>query len=417
MRILHTSDWHLGKRLHQLSREDEHAAFLAWLLRALQDHNVEVLVVAGDIFDTDPPSSQAQAQLFGFLGQLATVPSLRHTVLVGGNHDSAARLDAPSPVLHPQRVSVVGGYLGGDNDPDRYLVPVVGADGGVGVVVAAVPYLDHYRLGVRFDGDESAFVAARDERFRAFHQSLADRAQERWPGVPTVITGHLTLGVPESDQDTEGSGIHHVGGLGGFRPTIFGASWSHVALGHIHRPYRVTDTRAWYSGSPFPLRETEVGYAHKVLLVDMPDIAGEPARVQPVEVPLPRALHTVRGTLEDVAAALQPIAEAARTAPRAAWVVAEVVAPEPIANLQYLLDELVTRHNARDRVVVISSRQVRTAEQQAAADAAASMTRPELHTITPRELFVGFWEARIGEAPSPRHIAAFEEVVAATPRT
>src|SRR5688572_7407237 len=143
MRLLHTSDWHLGHTLYDTSREAEHAAFLEWLLDTLEAHKVDALLVAGDIFDTANPSAEAQASWYRFVAQARIRCPKLDVVVIGGNHDSAARLDAPDPLFAALDVRVVGGLpkARGSVDLERLLVPLKNAQGKVGAWVAAVPYL------------------------------------------------------------------------------------------------------------------------------------------------------------------------------------------------------------------------------------------------------------------------------------
>src|SRR5664279_627986 len=132
LRLFHTADWHLGHHLHGVSRQLEHQQFLDWLLLELHNKQADALIVAGDIFDSANPSSAAQSQLYDFLVKAkAQLPNL-DIVLIGGNHDSASRLDAPSPILNALGVTVVGGLSRDDQggiDWDRLLVPLTNADG------------------------------------------------------------------------------------------------------------------------------------------------------------------------------------------------------------------------------------------------------------------------------------------------
>src|SRR4051812_25377233 len=126
MRILHTSDWHLGQLLHEHARTWEHARFLAWLLAMLDEHRVDALLLAGDVYDTANPSAEAEATFFDFLARAREVRPRLDIVVIGGNHDSASRLDAPSPLLDAFRVHVVGGHA-----PARLITPLHDADGRV----------------------------------------------------------------------------------------------------------------------------------------------------------------------------------------------------------------------------------------------------------------------------------------------
>lgn len=144
VRIIHTADWHLGHTLHEFSRELEHRRFLAWLLEVLGEHQADALLVAGDIFETANPSAVAQEMWYRFLAQARRRYPNLDIVVIGGNHDSAARLDAPRPILAAQDVFMVGGLpqqAAGGLDIDRLLAPLHDAAGNVKAWVAAVPYL------------------------------------------------------------------------------------------------------------------------------------------------------------------------------------------------------------------------------------------------------------------------------------
>lgn len=319
MRILHTADWHLGCTLGQnhASRTQEHAAFLQWLLATIQEQGVEVLLVAGDIFDQAQPSAEAQQLYYDFLGQAARLPGLRRVVITGGNHDSATRLDAPDGVLRALQVSVVGGYSR-SLDPARYLVPIAGDDGQVKLVVAAVPYVNEWRLGQTDQSDAGVLM----QGFTSLYSSLADAAKARWPEAALVATGHLTCARDKtiveghaSDEDHVGSldapqEIHRVGTLGALPPSIFDQRYQYVALGHIHRGFPVERPRVWYSGTPVAVNFAEGASPRRVLLVDVQ--GGALQQVTPLVVPCTRQVIEIRGDEEKVKAALrslQPVGE------------------------------------------------------------------------------------------------------------
>ena len=137
MKILHTSDWHLGRTLCGRKRTAEFEAFLEWLLAALREHEVDVLLVAGDIFDTVAPTNRAQQLYYRFLCRTAEF-GCRHVVVVGGNHDSPSFLDAPKELLSFLDVHVVGAV------PEKIqeeLLTLRGPDGVPALLVCAVPYL------------------------------------------------------------------------------------------------------------------------------------------------------------------------------------------------------------------------------------------------------------------------------------
>lgn len=294
MRILHTSDWHLGANSGAVSRGPDHDLFLAWLTGQIEEQQADALVVAGDIFDSMQPSAEAQARYFRFLGGLRAT-GLRQVVVVGGNHDSAARLDAPRELLAALDIHVVGGLLDLADPAARYLVPLSVRGGGVAAVCLAVPYVNEFRLGVRTtDLDHTAVRVAFAARFSALYTRLADEARTRWPGVPLLATGHLTLGSARREDYPQE--IHQVGRIESLPDSVLDQRLQYVALGHIHRPYPVAGGRAWYSGSPVALTLPEAAVPRRILRVDLAADPEGRAEVAPLLVPAFRALRTLEAS-------------------------------------------------------------------------------------------------------------------------
>jgi exonuclease SbcD len=152
MRILHTSDWHLGVSAEQSPREEEHVLFLDWLYEELASREIEVLVHGGDVFHHVQPSARSQTLYYQFLARCVSLPKLRQIVIVGGNHDSASRLDAPSELLDALEVRVVGGLFKDDESWDRCICPIVDDDGNVELVILSLPSIHESRLPIRTTG-------------------------------------------------------------------------------------------------------------------------------------------------------------------------------------------------------------------------------------------------------------------------
>lgn len=294
MKILHSSDWHLGVELEGHSRAEEHQHFLDWLLQRITQESIDVLLMAGDIFHQSNPSSAAQAMFYDFVQRLSAVPTLRHAVFIGGNHDSAARLEAPRPLLKDRKVTLVGGYLGGD--PDGYLVPIEGDSGDVELVVVAVPYVNEVRLGVSPVSFESEDLrGATVSAFTNLYTRLAEHATSRWPNADIVGMGHLTCG--EATDDDYGTALHNVGTIESLPPSVFCPNlYRYVALGHIHRGYRVGEGPANYSGSPLTMRFNASELTPRQV-VEVDSTTGEYARVS---IPILRKLKNIRGPLDVV---------------------------------------------------------------------------------------------------------------------
>ncbi len=405
MRLLHTADWHLGAGLEGASRTPDHEIFLAFLKRTIDAEDVEVLVVAGDVFDHGQPSAEALRTYYRFLVELRET-RCRRVVVVAGNHDSAARLEAPAEVLDAVGVHVVGG-LDRSTSFDRLVVPLADEAGDVRAVLLAVPFVHEYRLGLRTTGLEASRIrAAFKERFRALYRTLTDDAEARFPGVPVVATGHLTcVGADRADAPLD---IHLVGTIGGLPDDIFDPRLRYVALGHIHRCMRVGGP-AWYSGSPIPLTIREMDEPRRVLLVDTddPGDAWTPTRI---EVPLARKLLRLEGPVEDVRADLAALTWA-EPLPPLLYLHLDVSEFQPQApgELFKLLAETFPDDDPAARPKIVRIRQFLPAGAEA--EAARSPELPSLRDVEPEDVFRRLCE-NSGVELDPELLTAFRAVVA-----
>ncbi|MBZ4397851.1 exonuclease SbcCD subunit D C-terminal domain-containing protein [Myxococcus sp. MISCRS1] len=307
MRLLHTSDWHLGHTLYDVSREAEHGAFLEWLLDTLEAQAVDALLVAGDIFDTANPSAEAQAAWYQFIAKARRRLPRLDVVVIGGNHDSAARLDAPDPLFAALGVKVVGGLprAGGVLDLERLLVPVHDAKGHVGAWVAAVPYLRPSDLPPVREEVGDRLVAG----VRAVYEEVLEAARlRRRPGQALVAMGHCYMTGSELSELSERKIL---GGNQHALPVeLFPEDVAYAALGHLHKAQRVGGREGVrYSGSPLPLSLSEANYRHQVLVVELKDGVLEGVE----SVPVPRRAEMVRvpardaATLEEVVGLLEAL--------------------------------------------------------------------------------------------------------------
>ena len=301
LRILHTSDWHIGAHFHGVSRSADHAAFFEWLVAAVDEHAVDALIVAGDVFDRAQPSNESLALYYDLLIALRDT-GLRKIVVLGGNHDSPSQLDAPEQLLGRLDVHVVGGLQ--RERLSRHIIPLQDRDGITAAAVVAMPYVHEWQLGVRGAGKAPGELR-RDmaSAFRELHTELCDIAHERHAGAAIVGTGHLTVegdGLQDGDAPRE---IHFVGKIAGLPADIFDPRMRYVALGHIHRPMPAGGGRAWYCGTPIPFGHGEMAVGRRALLVE---VAGSdaPLRPTPLPIPLHRALVQLEGSLAQVAEAI-----------------------------------------------------------------------------------------------------------------
>ena len=287
MRILHTSDWHIGHRLYERSRIEEHRQFLDWLLNTIQENAVDALLVAGDIFDTALPSSEATDLYYQFLFRLYR-ETHAHAVITAGNHDSPRHLAAPREFLRMGRIHVVG--LASDPAECVFTLPFENPS----VAIAAVPYLSENELShISFETEPERAERYR-ERLKEFYRQCAERMP---PEIPKILMGHLFVHggqVGDSERNIQ------IGGATAMRISDFPDNVTYVALGHLHRPHGINGRSypVQYAGSPLPLRFNEASYSKKVYLLDVP--AAGAVQVTELEIPIFKELCIVTGSLNEV---------------------------------------------------------------------------------------------------------------------
>jgi exonuclease SbcD len=282
MRLLHTSDWHLGRSLHGTDLLAEQEAVLARLADVVRAEQVDAVLVAGDVYDRAVPSADATAVLDRALTRLRAAGAA--VVLTPGNHDSARRLGFGSGLFAAAGVHVRA-------DTPRLDEPVLLADEHGEVAIYGIPYLEpevaRHELGLPEARGHEAVLRAAMERVRS---DLFLR-----PGVRSVVLAHAFVGgaePSESERDICVGGVDRV-------PEAVFDGVDYVALGHLHRPQSLTD-RMRYSGSPLPYSFSEAGHEKQAWLVDLD--AGGLCGVRPVPLPVPRPLSLLTGELADLLA-------------------------------------------------------------------------------------------------------------------
>ncbi|SFD44367.1 exonuclease SbcCD subunit D C-terminal domain-containing protein [Massilia yuzhufengensis] len=408
MRLLHTSDWHLGQTLHNYDRTYEHGCFLAWLVDTLVEQDIDVLLIAGDIFDNANPSAAAHRQLYRFLQQARSrVPHLQ-VVVIAGNHDSPGRLEAPTPLLEAHGTVVVGNVgrtPDGEVDLERLLVPLRDRAGAVRAWCLAIPFL---RPGdvprVVSDNNELALDPYLHGTALLYQQAFA-LAQSRCTGGEAIIAmGHCHMVDGKSSQDSERRIV--IGGTEALPTTMFDPSVAYVALGHLHLAQRVGGhEHRRYCGSPLPLSFSEVGYQHQVLRIDLDG----PAATSVTPLPVPRAVQLLRvpaqpAPLEEALAALEAL-----DLPEAP------LHTQPFLEVRVLLDGPEPGLRARIEAA-LAGKPVRLAKieptrRQATPDGAAHvLTLDQLAQLQPDDIFRRLWAQRYGDEAPPDQLAAFAEL-------
>ena len=294
MKILHTADWHIGKQLKKQSLNPELRLYFQWLADLLSTQHYDLLVVAGDIFDSYNPKADDRALYYETLNLLSN--AVGRIIITGGNHDSIAVLNAATPILDSLNISVIGGAT---EDLKDELLAVESSDGD-SCVIAAIPYLrDRDVLANQtFDNDRdrpSQIRAGYERHYRAVY----GLAKDLYPSLPLIGMGHLyATGAKVSDSERD----IQVGNQGAVEATIF-EGYDYVALGHIHRPQRVSKLETVrYSGSPVALSFSEKSDRKTVVSITLGK--GKVQGIESIDVPQFRELQTLSGTLSEVQDAL-----------------------------------------------------------------------------------------------------------------
>ena len=281
IRILHTADWHLGQTFFGYDREAEQEAFLSWLAGQIHENEIDALVVAGDVFDVSNPSAVAQRMYYRFIYEVTAANPALQIVIVAGNHDSAARLEAPLPLLQAMRTEVRGVVRkseGGEVDLDHLCVELKNRQGEAEVLCLAVPFL---RQGDYPAVAESTTTAADSssvsrnpyaDGVRELYRRLIQHALlRRKAGQAVLAMGHLqATGAEIAERDYSERTV--IGGLECVSPDVFDGAIAYTALGHIHKSQRVSGREnVRYAGSPLPMSFAEKNYHHGVVMVTFED--------------------------------------------------------------------------------------------------------------------------------------------------
>lgn len=262
MRILATSDWHLGNLFHGNDRLSEHKHFLNWLLEQIKEKQPDALLIAGDIFDNGNPSAAAQSIYYEFLADATQVCTNIQIVITAGNHDSANRLEAPRALLTRHNVEIRGSVHrtwtnnGWEIDYDDLMIPVNGTDGEK-VVILAVPYL---RSDVVQNTSYSTGV-------NAFLRELTQKAREKHPNTPLVMMAHMyAKGSEIATKDASEKIV--IGGQEEVNMEGWEEHPDYLTCGHIHKRQHIWNTDwARYTGSILPMSFAEIDYHHGVDLI------------------------------------------------------------------------------------------------------------------------------------------------------
>ena len=438
MRLLHTSDWHLGQSLHNFERTYEHQCFLDWLLDTIVAEQADALLIAGDVFDNANPSSSSQRQLYRFLQQArARAPQL-NLIVVAGNHDSPGRLEAPGPLLEAHGTQVIGNVprgADGQIDVDRLVLPLTGKSGRVEAWCLAVPFLrpgDVPRPAAAPTAEPAAEEPAADAAAEAvqdapppdaaperaapdpylagiallYQQAFAVARSRCQPGQAIIAMGHCHMVDGQMSNDSERRIV--IGGTEMLPTGIFDPAIAYAALGHLHLAQTVgKQERIRYCGSPIPLSFAEVGYRHQILRIDLADgVASEITAI-----PVPRAVELMR--VPSKPAPLEQVLEALAALETDAELPPDV---HPFLEVRVLLD--APQPGMRARVeAALEGKPVRLAKIETSTPARVpslddvTLTLDQLDKLQPDDIFKRLYQQRFGDAAPADQLSAFAELM------
>ncbi|MEZ8228189.1 exonuclease subunit SbcD [Vibrio splendidus] len=373
MKILHTSDWHLGQNFYNKSRKNEHERFLQWLLEQVTEHDIDAIIVAGDIFDTSTPPSYAREMYNKFVVDSNKIGC--QLVLLGGNHDSVSVLKETQQLLKYMGADVIPNT---NEDHATQVVELKAKNGDVEALVCAIPFIrprDVLTSQAGVTGVERQKQLG--DAIKQHYQSVYDAAVEKRATfensehMPIIATGHLTaMGVQQSDSVRD----IYVGNLDGFAADGFPDA-DYIALGHIHRP-QVVAKREYirYCGSPIPLSFDELKSQKQVCVVEF--IEGE-RTISQLPVPTFQPLAEIKGDLSEIESQLNQYI--GLDSDQSVWLSIEVQAQDYLSDLQERMRALTESLN----VEVLQLRRARERRNQALEQESAET----LSELSPMDVF------------------------------
>lgn len=399
MRILHTSDWHLGQHFMGKSREAEHQAFCAWLVEQVREQAVDAVIIAGDVFDTGAPPSYAREQYNRFIVELRDTGA--RLVVLGGNHDSVAMLEESRDLLaclDTQVIAAVG------TDLERQLLVLPERGGEPGAILCAIPFIRPRdvltsQAGQSAQDKQLALQQAIQAHYRELFERAEAQREKLGRHLPIIATGHLTtVGASASESVRE----IYVGTLEAFPTSAFPAA-DYIALGHIHRPQKVGGLEhIRYCGSPIALSFDEATQGKEVLLVDLDDSGLRSVTTLPV--PRFQPLKSVSGSLAELPAELARVAREG-TEEQPVWLEVMVHTDDYLTDIQLRVEKL-----CEELPLIV----LRTRRERGTAQAALfSEARETLDELSPEDVFRQRLDAEDLEAPLRERLTGlYRQVVA-----
>ncbi len=405
MKILHTADWHIGQLFHEYDRSYEHKQFLDWLLVTIQQEQIDVLLISGDVFDISNPAAASVKMFYTFLNQAVKANAEIQIIITAGNHDSATRLESPKPLLESSKIHIVGVVernATNEIDYEKLIIPIQDTAGVIKAWCLAIPFL---RMG-----DYPAVTDCLNpytEGVAALYQAVyASALNKKQDGQAIIAMGHLhTQHAEITDLDKTERLI--MGGVECIASTAFHEDIAYVALGHIHKAQKIGGKESIrYSGSPLPMSFSELNYKHQVVVFYLVD--ENIHTIQSLEIPLSVELKRVpstHSTLTEVLSALAQLPEADGNPEAFPFLEVRVLLDGPQPGLSHKIQ------------TALAGKRVRLARiDPKYPDASSVNHRPEListntlNALQPKDLFVKVYQSKYNNAVPEEMLQLFHQI-------
>jgi DNA repair protein SbcD/Mre11 len=345
MKIVHTSDWHLGQLFKNRDRTHTHELYLQWQLQYLIDNEIDVLLISGDVFDVANPSSASIKQLYTFLNNATTALPNLQIIITAGNHDSAAGLERPMPFLENSNITIIGSVpynnLTQTYNFNSCIIPLKNKNNNTVAQCLAIPFIRYA------DMPDSNYEQNVNDIYKQGFEFIRATSS-----LPVIAMGHLTvLGSSANIMDAEAEKAILIGGQEGISVSNINAGFAYVALGHIHKAQHLGEHNfIRYSGSPIPLSFTEVNYKHSITVFEI--INNNVENITKVPIPIEPSLIRVPDTfkpLDEVLQAIEalPNITEKQNITQAPFIEVQIILPEPDPFITQKIEEALQNKYAQ----------------------------------------------------------------------
>lgn len=394
MKILHTSDWHIGKQLHQYDLSEDLELFFDWLIDYIRKKDIDVLLVSGDIFDQANPSQAAFRQYYNLLRRL--IPLDVKVIITGGNHDSAAALNAPSELLKSFDISVIGGAT----EHEELFIEINQKH--QNVVVAAVPFLRDRDIRKSAAGENyRTKIEQIKEGLRNYFAEINTHYLQNHSNTFFIVMGHLFV---QGSQLSDSERDIQIGNQAGVEVEMFGNIPHYVALGHIHKPQTVSKSQnIYYCGSPIPLSFSEKEDCKQVNVISIEN--NQLKAIEIVPIPSFRKLKYFEGNLMEVK---QEVTSYQAETPLESLAEIMVIEEQESLGIHYEFENFINS-NPNPGLHILKA-QLRFKNQLKGSSAAFSPTT-DVANVTPIEMFEKRLEMEMNLENKEELINAFREIL------